>query len=207
MNLKNVEITSKPDYFEWLLDVDNDLTISVRFDEPGTRNYVAEGASALVETDASSEASEEMKQKRKLGTVGVRQSMKPSTKRKCVRWTEREDIFLTGIVLDMYCLRHSLKPTKAEKMQCDGNLGETGELVWREIHDTYQHACDRYFELHGHKTPPRTLKALQKRWTETGHQMYEASATARLRLTKRYLALWDEYFNRDFKLTNRSSVV
>ena len=116
-------------------------------------------------------------------------------------WTVKDDIFLTGITLDVYCLRHSLRPTEAERTEArnDGRLA--GKLVWQEIHEKYQLATRRYFELYGHLGASRTMKALQKRWKDTGKYGEQQVKFSSGRLTKHYSRLWDDKFNKNCILT------
>lgn len=85
-----------------------------------------------------------------------------------VRWTEREDIFLAGIILDIYYRRHSLKPSKSEKNEAEreGLSGET--LIWKRIQDRYHLACSRYQVVSGEVSAERSIRAMQKRWALAG---------------------------------------
>ena len=99
----------------------------------------------------------------------------------CNRWTQIEDIFLTGIIMDMYCLRHSLKGRKGEQ-------GQGRQTVWEVIHATYCRTSKRYNEHSERKIPFRTLKALQKRWQETGSSGRDGSSYARILQTKKSIS-------------------
>ena len=110
-------------------------------------------------------------------------------KRQCSRWTRIEDIFLTGIVLDMYCIKHSLKSGKLE--DDTDNRG-----VWGNIHDVYDQARLGYNESIKEELPARSLKALQKRWQDTGNACNK-NCFAAIRQTKMYYKIWDEKFNRN----------
>ena len=118
-----------------------------------------------------------------------------------VRWTMKDDIFLTGIIMDVYCLRHSLRPTEAERngARNDGRLA--GRVVWREIHQKYQLANRRYFELYGHRGASRTLEALKQRWKNTGKHGEQQVKYSSGTFTKHYSRLWDDKFNRNRILT------
>ena len=121
------------------------------------------------------------------------------------RWSELDDIFLTGIVMDTYRRRHSLKPYRGEKgLKRSASKGET--LVWQGIHQRYEVARRRYFMLTGRGLRPRSLKALQKRWKLTNRTRENAvDATGcflhHLPLSKKYEKQWEENYNYDNLLT------
>ena len=133
--------------------------------------------------------------------------------KKSRRWTEAQDIILTGIVLDVYCQRHSLKPTRKEKTQANEDSAQSDRLVWREIKAYYDRATYRRFVLYGETYPPRSVEALQKRWKETGKENkknYVIGPESKKRkrqpcLTKIYARIWDEDYNNGDILTCSSN--
>ena len=75
------------------------------------------------------------------------------------RWKAIDEIFLTGIVMDTYRRRHSLKPYFGESRK---ERGET--QVWKDIQQRFEVARRRHRILTGQTLTPRTALALQKRW-------------------------------------------
>ena len=137
-------------------------------------------------------------QKRKLGSSSNDKGI--SSQRRCVRWTEREDIFLTGIILDVYCVRHSLKPsTKGCK--------KSGELVWQHIHERYNFACKKYSQITGAVLPERTVKALRKRWKDTAISTENEVLVGATNKTMEYFKLWDLNYKLKYDLTKRYNKV
>ena len=122
-------------------------------------------------------------------------------RRICARWSKREDIFLTGAVMELYFGRHSLKPTKSESTRLKKLSGISGDIVWRKIHERYELACARHFIRTGTKSPMRTLKALQKRWKESASHRSKHNGDSGHNQTKTYLKLWLDVYNRDQILT------
>lgn len=89
------------------------------------------------------------------------------------RWMEREDVFLSGLVLDMYYRRHSLKPTWEEKKEARDKGISCEMLVWQGITTRYNVARQRFGELTGLQSPDRSIKSLQRHWKETGLKKYK----------------------------------
>lgn len=120
------------------------------------------------------------------------------------RWTEREEIFLSGIVMDVYYRRHSLKPTKAEKEEAKNAKLSCEMLVWQEIGRRYNLARERFEEIMKKSTAKRTVKSLQRHWKETGSKSkYNESVDIEdeLPLTKQREIRWDEEYNISFILS------
>lgn len=113
-----------------------------------------------------------------------------------MRWTQIEDIFLTGVVLDAYYRRHSLKPSIEEKrLAKEKGLGEDS-VVWSKIHSKYKLVCDRHCIITGEQLPTRTAGALQKHWKETGRKRkVEVIDSSGMPLTKQYERIWDNEYN------------
>ena len=145
--------------------------------------------------DESQETKLEKSKVREVSKRLVRRRGNARPLKQCIRWTQLEDIFLAGIVLDIYCVRHSLKPRSSERK------GEQ-QFVWREIHEKYELACMRYNKSKGTNLSSRTLKALQKRWQETGTHSNDEAASEQKQRTKAYLSLWTETLNRNGILTS-----
>ena len=59
-------------------------------------------------------------------------------------WTTTEEVVLTGVVMNQYFRRHSLKPTKEEQTVAarEKTRGEES-VVWSMIHAEYETACSR----------------------------------------------------------------
>lgn len=114
------------------------------------------------------------------------------------RWTKVENIFLTGVTLDAYYRRHSLKASQCEKEMAESTgLIEEG-LVWSKIHTRYETACSRHFALTGDRLPKRTKSALQKHWKEMGSKRKkEVIDGTSVPETKRNERTWDQEFNFD----------
>ena len=103
-------------------------------------------------------------------------------------WEAREDIFLTGVVLDMYYRRHSLPEDE-----------ESGK-VWKRIHQRYETANRRYELLYGKKAPKRTVEELLERWKDTVRESdievdSEGCFVEPTPLTTKYEQLWDRKYN------------
>ena len=116
------------------------------------------------------------------------------------RWSKIEDIFLTGVVLDAYFRRHSLKPSEDEKRHADTKgISQTGNsLVWFKIHQKYETACERQKTLTGEIFSSRTSSALQKHWKEIGKKRKEELTNEmRVPKTKQYERIWDDKYNVD----------
>lgn len=125
---------------------------------------------------------------------------KASCLNRCNQWTERENVFLTGIILEQYYRRHSLKPTKLEKEDAAKNGESSTKLIWKRIHEAYEVACVRFYRLTGMETPTRTIEALQKHWKETGKRRAKEDAY-QVPDTKKFQHLWDEKYNSYHVLT------
>ena len=118
------------------------------------------------------------------------------------RWSETEKIFLTGVVLDVYFRRHSLKPSNEERrkaVQCGISVKT---LVWHEVQRKYLLACMRYGMLTGEELPSRSARALQKHWKDTGKEGKHMSLKARVDedyepKTKTRARIWDTVYNRE----------
>lgn len=117
------------------------------------------------------------------------------------RWTEREEVFLCGIVIDVYYRRHSLKPGVHERIHAQEQGCESSNLVWQEIQRQYELSADRYRILTGQRTPMRTAKALQKHWKEGGRKEKESCKNCLIPLTKARERRFEREFNQDFILT------
>ena len=119
------------------------------------------------------------------------------------RWTEREEIFLTGIVLDFYYRRHSLKPSIEQSAAAKKSGNKKDKLVWREIQQVYTRACERFDYLYGTQTSSRTPRALQKHWKEMGKRQKEAFERDEydVPLTKQRERTFAEEYNVDYILT------
>ena len=78
-------------------------------------------------------------------------------------WCEIDEAFLTGIVMDTYRRRHSLKPFLRETQCRSALMGSNNTLVWKGIKQRYDVARHRHKFLTGHVIVERTVKALQRR--------------------------------------------
>ena len=119
------------------------------------------------------------------------------------RWTEREDVFLTGIVLRFYFRRHSLKPSTKQRNAAMKSGGSQDKLVWREIQQLYERACSRFDYLNGTQTPTRTPRALQKHWKELGQKQKQSEAREDegVPLTKIRESTFSDQYNANYILT------
>ena len=114
----------------------------------------------------------------------------------CNRWFEREDVFLSGIVMDIYYRRHSLKPTNDEKNQAKEKGVSYDMLVWQEISARYNVARERFKTLTGKMSPARSTKSLQRHWKETGLKRFARFVEQEgVPATKRREQCWDQFFN------------
>ena len=109
-------------------------------------------------------------------------------------WETREDIFLAGVVLDMYYRRHSLADD------------EESVEVWKRIHQRYETANRRYELLYGKMAPKRTVEDLLRRWKDTVRDSdievdSEGCFVEQVPLTTKYEQLWDQKYNVDYILT------
>lgn len=112
------------------------------------------------------------------------------------RWTELEEIFLSGIVMDMYYRRHSLKPTNQEKENAKAKGASCDMLVWQEIWNRYNLARKRFEILTGRITAERSVKSLQRHWKETGLKTTNSAEESKtLPPTKLREKFWDEKYN------------
>lgn len=118
------------------------------------------------------------------------------------RWTEREDIFLTGIVLDFYYRRHSLKANAIEKQDAKQNRQSLETLVWTYIHKRYEVACGRYYRMTNEETSKRSAGALQKRWKSSNNsQSVTQQNLLSMPISKRHERIWDAIYNANYLLT------
>ena len=85
---------------------------------------------------------------RKNVTLPIHRKKPDKLGRMCRRWSETDDVFLTGIVMDTYRRRHSLKPYRGEKGSKRAALRRE-TLVWQGIHQRYEVARKRYLMLTG----------------------------------------------------------
>ena len=187
-------------HLNWLCDFDiedlDPLFYEVDYPSPET-------SESIVEAKVLSTVDDPVKQEQTdyCSATSIVDWRKQNASRKAPRWTEPEDILLTGTVLDEYYERHSLKPTKLEKQQANETTGNAERLVWKKIQDKYQVAVERYYLLHGVKYTSRSVEALQKRWKETGKQKSivagDRPAERKGCLTKIYRKMWDEEYNKD----------
>ena len=83
------------------------------------------------------------------------------TTKKQRQWTLLDDAFLTGVVMDTYSRRHSLRLGRREFI-CD-RKAETSNPVWKGIERRYV-ASRRHKTLTSKTLAKRTVRALQKRW-------------------------------------------
>ena len=79
-------------------------------------------------------------------------------------WGEIVEAFLTGIVMDTYRRRHSLKAFLRETQCTRALMRSNNTLAWKGIKQRYDVARYRHKLLTGHVLVERTVKALQKRW-------------------------------------------
>ena len=105
-------------------------------------------------------------------------------------WTPLENIFLTGIVMDEYYRRHSLKPTAQETASANGE-----RIIWQMIHRRYSVACSRHYRLTRQLLPARTLEALAKHWKETGRRSESDQEQYTVPLSKTLEREWDFKYN------------
>lgn len=119
-----------------------------------------------------------------------------------MRWSLREDIFLSGIILDVYYRRHSLRPSIVEQAEARTKRLPVETIVWRRIQKRYDLACRRYEKLTKIKSSKRSIRALQKRWKLTGTGNKEALYKGKLMPRTKYLEkLWDQDYNAEEILT------
>ena len=120
-------------------------------------------------------------------------------------WTQEEDTFLTGIIMDTYRRRHSLRPCREDKHStATGRNSST--VVWSGIARRYEIARQRYHLMSGHKLPQRTVRALEKRWKLSSQQkeddVDEHGCVVQNTCSSRTLeVLWYTRYNVDFILT------
>ena len=91
-----------------------------------------------------------------------------SNSRRSQVWTLTDETFLTGIVLDTYRRRHSLRPCRREEKH--SRRKRRGTDVWTGIALRYEIARQRYQRLSGREIPRRTVRALEKRWKLSNRQ-------------------------------------
>ena len=116
------------------------------------------------------------------------------------RWSETEKIFLTGVVLDVYYRRHSLKPSNDERRKAVQSGVSVKTLIWHEVQRKYLLACMRYGILTGEELPSRSARALQKHWKDTGKKEKHMSLKAKVDedyepKTKTRARIWDTVYN------------
>ena len=113
------------------------------------------------------------------------------------RWTQTEEIFLAGIVMETYRRNHSLKPARNDSASTlDGN-----DSIWDEILKRYRIALSRHSLLTGEHLPNRTVSALKKRWKNTNKRREtkvdgDGCFLVQTSQTKIYEAAWDSDYNR-----------
>lgn len=124
------------------------------------------------------------------------------------RWAVTEDVILTGVAMDSYCRRHSVKPFKTEVEAAKEKATTTKQetLVWKAIHKRYLVAIERWYVLTGNKFPERTLRALQKRWkvgaNSDDHKVDDDGMfVKKVPKSKIYQMKWDSEYNADFLLS------
>lgn len=118
------------------------------------------------------------------------------------RWTENEDIFLTGIVMDTFAMRHSLKAKRLDKVESMKSRKTTEKAVWHRILEYYNTANRRFFQLTGKSMRARSVTALRKRWLETGKS---SQYIGQMTKTKSYMKIWDNIYNVEMVLTGDES--
>lgn len=123
--------------------------------------------------------------------------------RGCNRWTEREEVFLSGIVMDVYYRRHSLKPTNVEKTKAKESGSSCDMLVWQQIGARYNTARERFLELTGRRTSERSIKSLQRHWKETGFKtkLTTDEENEEMPVTKKRERKWDDVYNLHYFLS------
>lgn len=119
-------------------------------------------------------------------------------------WTLLDDALLTGVVMDTYTRRHSLRLGRRE-FTCD-RKAETSNPVWKGIERRYNVARRRYNTLTGKTLTKRTVRALQKRWKvvdkseENAVDPYGCFLVA-VSKSKKMEKLWETYLNKGKLLT------
>ena len=120
------------------------------------------------------------------------------------RWTKQEDIFLTGVVMDCYYRRHSLKASMEERNEAKRLGVPVNTLVWSKIHAKYCEATARHYRLTGKTLASRSAGALQKHWKQTGRKRKasdDEDDVDYMPLTKQYERIWEEKYNCNYILT------
>lgn len=149
-----------------------------------------------VEKEKSDSSLKRRRQDDDVGKLEATNKVKISKVKRANRWTLREDIFLTAVVLQMYYIRHSLKPSKKEKAEAIANGVPVDQIIWGAISRRYLEVCTRFEYLSGQLTPIRTLSALQKRWKVAGKEGdFELPSGTKIPLTKHYQQQWDKHYN------------
>ena len=118
------------------------------------------------------------------------------------KWTHIEKVVLTGVVMDEYSRRHSLKPTEDEKRAARARGCPSTSLVWSIIHENYETARVRLnLSPEGHQLPFRSLEAIKKRWKELGRRRRdEAKERGIVSTTYQNFVEWNERLNKNNKL-------
>ena len=84
------------------------------------------------------------------------------------KWRENVDgVILSGLVMEEFFRRHSLKPTTKELDAVPRGDPRSDKLVWRRITNRYERARLRVLQVYNIYVAPRTLCSLMKKWKES----------------------------------------
>lgn len=81
-------------------------------------------------------------------------------------WSEAEKIVFFGVVIFMYCHRHSHKVSVREREESAGK----GSVAWQHISIAFCQAKHRLSEMSSFKNEKRSVSAIQKCWKESKHK-------------------------------------
>lgn len=105
-------------------------------------------------------------------------------------WSEVEKIVFFGVVIFMYCHRHSHKVSVREQEEAT----RKGSVAWQHISDAFSQAKHRLSEMTLFKNEKRTVSAIQKCWKETKHRESNYNEEPE---TKKRVRLFDQNLNID----------